>query len=401
MLARAAGGLHGGQDHASAAPDLGRPVGPGRGIGNGRRILLVDVTTPRPDRDSGSLRACNLMRLLLGEGFRVDFLPDDGIDAGPHAQALRDLGVQVHCGGATRARRRWFGQHAAAFDAIIISRYHLAEYLLPLLRRHAPRARLVLDTVDLHHLREEREAELRKDRTLQRLAASTRRRELGSVAAADVAWVVSPAEADLLRHAVPGTRVEVMPNLHEVEAAPAPFQARSGLFFVGGARHPPNVDAAQWLLGAIWPLVREKLPGCRLHIVGDGMAEVVGTAGNLEGVQVHGHVPDLGPLLARARVGLAPLRFGAGVKGKVNLSMAAGMPVVATRCAAEGMHVEHGRDILVADDPAGFAAAVVALHTDPELWTRLSGAGVDNVRRHFSFEAARATIAATLPPSAA
>src|SRR5690606_19115412 len=160
---------------------------------------------------------------------------------------------------------------------------------------------------------------------------------------------VSPTEAELIERALPRARVEVLPNLHEVEQSPAPFQARSGLLFVGGARHPPNVDAARWLLTAIWPLVRERLPDCTLHIVGDGMPSALAAAGQPEGVLLHGHIPELAPLLAGTRVGLAPLRFGAGVKGKINLCMAAGMPVVATACAAEGMHLAHGRDILVAD----------------------------------------------------
>lgn len=400
VLARISGGEPAAPGDSGYAPHLGPPVSGGSGVGEGRRVLLVDVSTPRPDRDSGSLRACNLMRLLMGEGFQVDFLPDDGADAGPYTQALLDLGVQVRHGAATKARRRWFKTHGDSYDAIVISRYHLAEYLIPLLRKYAPRATLVLDTVDLHHLREEREAGLRNDPALRRLAASTRRRELAAIAAADVAWVVSPAEAQLLARALPSASVKVLPNLHEVEHSPVPFQARSGLLFVGGARHPPNVDAAGWLLTRIWPLVRARLPGCTLHIVGEGMPAALGGIRPPEGAVLHGHVPDLAPLLAGARVGLAPLRFGAGVKGKINLCMASGMPVVATGCAAEGMHLEHGRDILVADTAEEFADAVVALHSDPAQWSSLSEAGLDNVRRHFSFDAARATIAATFPPPA-
>lgn len=401
LLARVAGRDRAAAIAPPATPAFDAPPPQGTAIGAGRRILLVDVSTPRPDRDSGSLRAANLMRLLLGEGFQVDFLPDDGADAGPYTRALESLGVGVQCGAPTRRRRQWFQAHAGRYAAIVVSRYHLAEYLVPLLRRHAPQATLVLDTVDLHHLREEREARLRNDRTLLRLAASTRKRELAAIASADVAWVVSPAEAALLGDALPGARIEVLPNLHEVDAAPAPFQARSGLLFVGGGGHPPNVDAARWLLEDIWPLVRERLPDCTLHIVGAGMPSALGGAAGAQGAIVHGHVPDLAPLLAGTRVGVAPLRFGAGVKGKVNLCMAAGMPVVATGCAAEGMHLAHGRDILLAEEPAAFAEAIVALHSDAALWSRLSQAGIDNVRRHFSFDAARATIAATFPSSTA
>ncbi|MGO1540832.1 MAG: glycosyltransferase [Luteimonas sp.] len=384
---------------SEARPMAAAPWAFADGIAAGRRILLIDVTTPRPDRDSGSLRAFNLMRVLRGEGFRVDFLPDDGADAGPYTRALRDIGVQVHCGPDVGSRQRWFARHAREYDAVVVSRYHLAEFLVPLLRRLAPELPVVLDTVDLHHLREQREAGLRNDRTLHRLAAATRRRELRAIGEADVAWVVSPAEATLLRQELPQARVEILPNLHEVEPEPAPFQARTGLLFVGGAGHPPNVDAARWLLEDIWPRVREQLPDCTLHIVGEGMPAALADATPAPaGVILHGHVPDLAPLLAGTRVGLAPLRFGAGVKGKINLCMAAGMPVVATTCAAEGMHLRDRHDILVADEAPDFAGAIVALYDDQALWTRLAQGSLDNVRRHFSFDAARATIAATFPP---
>ncbi|MDH5822214.1 glycosyltransferase [Luteimonas sp. RD2P54] len=378
-----------------AAPGRPEPAAPLPAAGDGRRVLLVDVSTPRPDRDSGSLRAFNLMRVLAESGDRVEFLPDDRVDAGAYTDALRLLGVVVHTGAG--AYPHWFARHLRGFDVLVVSRYHLAEFLVPLARRIAPGTRIVLDTVDLHHLRERREADLGGDRRLRRLAAITRRRELRAVAEADVTWVVSPVEAALLREALPQARVEVLPNLHQVEETPAGFAEREGLLFVGGARHPPNVDALRWLLAEIFPLVRARLPDCALHVVGDGLAAAVAGLPLPPGVRLHGHVPDLSPLLRRCRVGLAPLRFGAGVKGKINLCMAAGMPVVATACAAEGMHARDGVELLVADAAAAFAEAVARLHGDEALWTRLARAGTDNVRNHFSFDSARATIAASFP----
>jgi len=93
-----------------------------------------------------------------------------------------------------------------------------------------------------------------------------------------------------------------------------------------------------------------------------------------------------------ARIAIAPLRFGAGVKGKINLSMAHGQPVVGTTCAVEGMHLHPGQDVLVADDAVGFADAVIRLYQDPQLWQQLSDAGLANVAQHFSLDAARATV---------
>jgi glycosyltransferase involved in cell wall biosynthesis len=111
-----------------------------------------------------------------------------------------------------------------------------------------------------------------------------------------------------------------------------------------------------------------------------------------EGVVFDGFVEDLTPFLDGCRLSVAPLRYGAGVKGKVNQAMSHGQPVVATSIAVEGLHAEPGEDVLVADDPADFADAVVRLYEDPELWLRLSRGGLDNVRRHFSRDAARRAI---------
>ena len=104
---------------------------------------------------------------------------------------------------------------------------------------------------------------------------------------------------------------------------------------------------------------------------------------------MHGHVPDLDPYMDGARLAVAPLRYGAGVKGKVNLSMAHGQPVVATACAVEGMHLRDGEDVLVADDPDAFAGAVLRAYDDAALWQHLADNGLRNVQAHFSLDAAR------------
>jgi glycosyltransferase involved in cell wall biosynthesis len=142
-------------------------------------------------------------------------------------------------------------------------------------------------------------------------------------------------------------------------------------------------------VGEAFPLIRARLPEVRFHCIGsDTPAEIAALAAQ-PGVVVHGHVPDIDPYMDGARISLAPLRYGAGVKGKVNLSMAHGQPVVATGCAVEGMHLRDGEDVLVADDPQAFADAVVRLYTDAALWQRLADNGIANVERHFSLDAAR------------
>ncbi len=379
--------------HALAgAPAPGTVPAPALLHARQRRILVVDEAVPRPDRDSASLRQFNLLRMLRTAGAHVAFLPTGLAHAGEATAALQRLGVETWYAPFARSAPAWLRANAARFDVIVLTRHHVAGSLAPLLRRHAPDARLVFDTIDLHYLRERRGAELAGDAAGLRAAEATRQRELAAMRACDLTLVVSSEELAQLQRDAPGVEVALLSNLHEVAGTGAPFEQRQDLVFVGGFRHPPNVDAALWFGREVFPRVRAKLPGVRFHCIGaEPPAEVLALADD-PGVVVHGHVPDLSPWMDGARLAVAPLRFGAGVKGKVNLSMAHGQPVVATSCAVEGMHLRDGVDVAVADAPEAFAAAVIALYQDRARWEAQAGAGLDNVRRHFSLEAAADTV---------
>lgn len=356
------------------------------------QILLLDAAIPQPDRDSGSLRLVNLMRLLIAEGAHVVFVPTERNDAGPGLERLRALGVEAWIEPFIGSLPAWLKQQGHRFDTVMASRHHVAAAVLPLVRRHAARARFIFDTVDLHFLRESRAAELAGDGALVRAAATTRQRELDLMARSDLTLVVSAMEQQLLKDVAPAVPVALLSNLHEPVASPSSGTQRRGLVFVGGFHHPPNIDAVCWFVKDVFPLIRARIPDIEFHCVGsDPTREILAFDGR-DGVRIHGYVEELDPYMNGARVAVAPLRFGAGVKGKINLSMAHGQPVVATRCAVEGMHLHHGHDVLVADDATGFANAVVRVYQDPALWQRLSGNGLENVRRHFSLDAARASV---------
>jgi len=380
---------------AGTSPDLASERG------RRRRVLVLDACTPTPDRDSGSVRMLALMKVLREEGCAVSFFPENRAHDGDYTRQLQQLGIEAWWHPCLGDVPRWLAAHGSQFDLVIVSRHYVLSPLLPLLRSLAPKARLVFDTVDLHHLREQREAEISGDAGLLRAAARTRRIELGLIKGSDLTWVVSSVEKALLAEELPDARVEVVSNIHEVQGPGLPWSQRSDLLFVGSYRHPPNVDAAVWLATTIFPLVRKRLPDVVLNLVGGDAPEPVQALGALPGVRFHDYVPDLAPMLRGCRVGVAPLRYGAGVKGKVNQSLAHGQPMVATACAVEGMYLVDGEDVLVADDPQAFADAVVRLYQDESLWQRLCEGGMENTRRHFSPEAVRQTVRGlldSLPP---
>jgi len=372
-------------------PAPGAPIGRAASHRATKRVLIVDATTPTPDQDSGSLRMVNLMRVLGDLGCRTSFLPDNRLHVERYTSAMQALGVEALYAPWAADPVALFRDRGAEFDAIVLSRHYVAASYVGLARLYAPRAKLIFDTVDLHYLREQRAAELEGKPELARRAATTRAQELKLIRECDVTLVVSPAEQQLLARDAPGARVDVLSNVHEVYGRRVPFAERRDLVFVGGFQHPPNTDAVTWFVREVFPRVRTELEGIRFHVIGSKVPETIRALAD-EQVIVHGYVEDIAPYMDACRVSVAPLRYGAGVKGKVNMAMSYGLPVVATPIAVEGMHVRVDEDVLVAADAACFADTVIRLYRDEGLWTSLSTNGLANVERHFSFAAAREAV---------
>jgi glycosyltransferase involved in cell wall biosynthesis len=219
--------------------------------------------------------------------------------------------------------------------------------------------------------------------------------ELSLARIADATLVVSVAERDVLQEEDPDIKVHVVPNIHGEEHSGRAFEERKGVLFVGSFPHHPNRDAAHWLVEEIMPLVRAEDPDICAYIVGSSPTDDI-RALDSESARVLGWVPDLTNLLEHSRVSVAPLRYGAGVKGKVGESMAHGLPVVTTRLGAEGMGLEHEHDVLVADDAPSFAAEILRAYHDADLWARLAANGRRTIARDSSPYAIRATLAKIL-----
>lgn len=356
-----------------------------------RHILIVDALTPEPSRDSGSLRLINIMRLLHELNWRITFMANNRRATGAEIALLGRIGVHVLCKPSSLPLPSWLSRHGAGLDAVMLCRHYVAEHYLPLVRRRAPRAKVIFDTVDLHFLREQRAAEHTGNESLARQAKRSRRHELALMRACDASLVVSPVEYQLLRDELPEVDVELLSNVHEVYGRRGDFGDRHGLVFVGGFGHPPNVDAVHWLVEEIVPRIQRERSDIVLHLIGDIPPTARASLAH-PGVQIHGRVEDLTPWMEGCRVALAPLRYGAGVKGKINMAMSHGLPVVATPVAAEGMHLVDGENVLLAEDAQTFAAAVLRLYADERLWLGLSDASLENIRQYFSFETARGTL---------
>jgi len=350
-------------------------------------ILIVEACMITPDQDAGSVRLLNMLKMLKHDRHHITFVADNLEYSQKYSTTLQQLGIEVLHGSFAESVRKVLQARGKALDTVMMCRHYIASKYISRVRVYAPGARIVFDTIDLHFVREEREAALRNDAAMVRAAAITRSKEIAVMRRSDITLVVSEFEKDLLAQALPRTNVDIISLINDDAPAPGPFMERKGILFIGGFRHPPNVDGVTWYITEVLPHVRKALPDVITTIVGSNMPDSVKDLA-CDGVDIKGFVENTEPLLLAARVSIAPLRFGAGIKGKINEAMKFGIPVVATECAVEGMHLVPESDVLVSDDPEAFAGAIVRAYSDPVLWGKLSQGGLENVRQHFSVEAA-------------
>lgn len=354
------------------------------------RVVIVDFMFPDPQRDSGSDRISRLARMArwLGRPTTVlSLLYRQGVD----------VVDDVDPNGTPSAVRmepneeRWsaaeFWQRIGEADVIWLERPEVAARLLNVLGPARHGRRIIFSTNDLHFVRIGREAELSGQRVDRWLSSAYRRLETRLLRAADVTLAITPEEAAVVRSIEPTADVVVVPNVHEARSGAVPSRAgRSGLVFVGNFAHPPNGDAVQHLLEVLMPRLWEHAPDVELSVVGARLPDAW-KAGQDPRVHMIGWVEDLMPVLDGAAAMVAPLRFGAGMKGKIGLAMAYGLPTVTTSVGAEGLGLTDGVDALVADDDAGFVDRCLLLLRDDQLWASVSANGRQQVARNWSADA--------------
>lgn len=354
----------------------------------GERILIIDACVLTPDQDAGSLRMFELLGIIRAMGYKVTFVAANLEYRLPYVADMQAIGVEVLHLPYVSTIARHLRQHGTNYDIVVLSREGVASQLVDVVRRHAAHAKVIFDTVDLHFLRLERQAALTQDRALNMAARKMRESELAIVNSVDATLVVSPVEQDFLKQLAPGARVHIVSNIHEPMPGPAPFSKRSGILFIGGFDHPPNLDAVIWYVENVLPILRKKHSLLVTTLIGSNVPQILHRFAAPDFV-IAGFVPDVKPLYHAARLSISPLRYGAGVKGKVNLAMQYGVPVVATTISVEGMYLNNEENVLVADESEAFADAVIRLHSDEALWGRLRQGGLDNIKERFSRNTAR------------
>ena len=374
-------------DELTTKPANGDLVSLKKSASGRKNILVIDHHVPMPDRDSGSLRMFQILLLLHTLGHHVTFVPDNLANSEPYVSELQKRGIEVVYHPYVKRVPDFLISRGGELDIVVLSRCHFARKHIANVRRYAPQSRIIFDTVDLHFVRETGEARVTGDRALERQAQETEQLEYELIDQSDETWVVSSSEQRLLREKFPEKSIQIVSNIVDVPGSKAPFTVRRDWLFIGSFQHKPNIDAVLFFTQEIYPLIGDKLPDARFFIIGDNVPPEIVALEN-EKIVVTGLQRDVRPFFDSVKLSVAPLRFGAGVKGKINQSMAFGVPVVATSVAVDGTDLRDREEILVADEPQDFAHALVELYESQELWTRLSQNGIRKTRELYSVEAA-------------
>ena len=350
-------------------------------------VLIIDSIWPQPDRDSGSMDMMHTIDCFQALGYHVRFAADSEFEIeNDYRRTLESRDVQCLSKAQCSSITAFIEARGAEIDLYFLSRVHSGGRYFELVRRCAGAAHVIFSTVDLHFVREVREAAVREDRAAGVLAAETRERELYLTRQADATIVVSEQDKRQLESLVPGAMLYEMPLVRECVDSVPPFDARWGIGFVGSYQHTPNVDAVRYLISDLWPLIRTHVPYCELYLAGSDLPADIRSK-LPDGVTYLGYVSDLDAWFDCIRLTIAPLRYGAGAKGKVASSLAHGVPCTATPIAAEGMRLIDGIHLRIAEDAQTFAQAVAELYQEPELWQRYSEAGLSFATQHLSEEA--------------
>lgn len=400
----------------------------------GKRILIIDDLPPLPDRAAGSLRLYHTVKQMLALGYQVTYVHLTGrvLDeaAKKHMTELRSAGVELvwfEYEGWWEFRETPFVQPVLErliaslelplrkVDLVYLCFWHIARYFIELIRKADPNVPIVVDSMDVHFLREMRRAELLNDPKLKQSAQIVKKQELAVYAQADAITTVTETDRSLLQKELPDKAIFIMTDVHDPQPVVNPFERRRDFLFVGNFNHNPNEDAVMFFVQKIFPLIKNHLPDAHFWIVGNNPSPNVKSLASAA-VTVTGWVPETRPYLEQCRVAVIPLRYGAGNKGKVGEALAHGLPMVTTSIGAEGMNIVHGEHAFVADSPSEFARCAVELYTNGDLWKKFSAAGQKLVagqysssimRRHIehltSFETRRAfsstrALRSSLPP---
>ena len=362
------------------------------------KILWIAFVWPEPYSSAAGARTLSLLKCCRAAGFSVTVA--SACQENAAYQQLIELGISVR---PVQVNHSSFDEFVTELnpDLVVFDRFMIEEQFSWRVRQCCPSAARVLDSVDLHSLRRLREERVKNQQSVfefkdQEILNEDALREVAAIYRSDLTLIISDAELKLLRerYGVPESLLELCSLFYERPSSlGAPFEERKNLVFIGNFRHAPNLDAVRYLKREGWKQIRQLLsargaPEAELHIYGAyPTKEAMQFDDPASKFRVFGPAEDALETLGRYRVNLAPLRFGAGLKGKISDGWAAGTPCVATEVAAEGMSYQGLFGGLVVAELSSFPEKAVELYLNSELWRACQERGAQVISKLFNAQA--------------
>jgi GT2 family glycosyltransferase/glycosyltransferase involved in cell wall biosynthesis len=364
-----------------------------------KHLLVIDHYVPMYDQDAGSRSTFNYLKLLVKMGFKIHFIGDNYFRHEPYTAVLQQMGIEVLYGNYYQKNiRDWFRENGRYIDFVIAHRVHIAPKYFGMIRKFTS-AKIAYIGHDLQYLGSQRKFEITGDKKFKKESAKFLKTETRIFDSVDVILPFSTYEEPFIKKLAPKKIVQVIP-VYFFENIPEKvpgFDERRDVLFVGYFGHPPNPDAVLWFVKEIFPLVQQKIPDAKLHVVGSQPTDEVLALQN-DFIKVTGYVSDeeLANYYRKCKVAILPLRFGAGVKGKLLESLNHQIPTVITPVAAEGIP-EIENHSLIAENPNDFAENIRLLYKDKTAWQKYSSGGRVLIEKHYTEAAARKLLEEILP----
>lgn len=360
-----------------------------------KHMLVVDHYVPHHDQDAGGKCTYMYLKLFVKMGFQVTFIGDNFYKHEPYTTELNQMGIEVLYGNFYYNNwQQWLKENGHYFDYIYLQRPHISVKYIDLVRQYSE-AKIFYFAHDLHHIREYREYEMTKDP--DKLASSSRWKEIeyDLFAKADVGHVVGSYEQGIMQKAFPDKPIRNIPlYIYDsiLDDINKNFTQRNDLLYVGGFGHPPNVDAVLWFAKEVYPGILDKYPDMKWHVVGGKVPKEIKDLES-SNIIIEGFVSDevLEKLYRTCRLAVVPLRFGAGVKGKVVEAAYFQIPLVTTSIGAEGLEIED-QSMLVEDDSVKMAELICGLYEDYERLDKMSDNGIKFIQKYFMLSEAERVV---------
>ncbi len=360
-----------------------------------KHILVVDHYVPHHDQDAGGKCTYMYLKLFVKMGFQVTFIGDNFYKHEPYTTELNQMGIEVLYGNFYYNNwQEWLKENSHYFDYIYLQRPHIAIKYIDLVRQYS-RAKILYFAHDLHHIRERREYEMTNDPEKLKSSENWKKTEYELFEKADVGHVVGTYEQTIMQQAFPNKPIRNIPLyiydeiLMDINKN---FSERQDLLYVGGFGHPPNIDAVLWFAKEVFPIIVNRFPDIKWHIVGGKATKEIEKLAS-DNIIIEGFVTDeyLEKLYRTCRIAIVPLRFGAGVKGKVVEAGYYQIPLVTTSIGAEGLNIEDGA-MLIEDNGTKMAELVCSLYQDFDRLREMSERGKDFIRKNFLISEAERVI---------